>query len=214
MDEPRPSNQEVQTALAAICDSQVFANKKTLPELLACIVNHWLAGEDINEDVLLTEVFKRDLKSAETNIVRSNAINLRAALAEYYDVEGRRDEVRIAIPRGTYNAQISYSAAIRERAELDRREAVLTEKEREIERRHAEFDKKVAEFEALHAKREAAEAVRQAEYDRKIAELETKLTRQIQRESKAAETRAQSREERIVSKLNTTIMNYTDDGGF
>lgn len=214
MNEPRPSDQEVKDALNAICDSQVFANKKILPDLLTCIVNHWLAGDEIKEDVVLLEVFKRSPGADETNIVRSNATNLRAALAEYYDVEGRRDEVRIALPRGTYKAQIAYSAANRERAELDRREAALTEREREIERRHAEFDRKVVEFEALQAKRDAHEALRQVEYDRKLTELEIKLLRRIRKESEDAEKRAEEREKRMLKEIDNTIGNYTDESGF
>lgn len=214
MDELKPSHEDVRAALAAICESQVFANKKLLPDLLTCIVNHWLAGESIKEEVLLVEVFNRDPSRESPTIVRTNALNLRAALAEYYDVEGRRDEVRIAIPRGGYNADISYSAIVREQAELDRREAGLKAREREIERRQAEFDRKVEEYEALYAKRETLNAARHAEVDEKLAALEGKLMNQIQKKAVEAEEEARKREARIIKEVNSTISAYSDDGGF
>lgn len=214
MDELRPSNEEVRAALAAICDSQVFTIKERLPDLLTCIVNHWLAGEEVNEQILLIEVFKRDPLIDKSNIVRVNGTNLRAALAEYYDNEGRRDEVRIAVPRGGYKADICYSATVRERAELDRREAALKAREREIQRRQAEFDLKVEEYEALYAKREALNAARHAEVDQKLAALEGKLMDQIQKKALEAEEEARRREARIIKEVNSTIQACTDDGGF
>jgi len=208
MDEPRPTDDEVQHQLAAILDSPVFTIKKKLPDMLSCIVDHWLKREEINEEVLLIELFSEG--SAET-IVRNNASNLRTALAEYYDNEGRREQIRISVPRGGYNADIYYSAAIRERAELDQREAALRVRESEIKREHAEFDRKVEEAEALYAKREALNAARHADVDRKLAALETKLVERIEKQASDTERLQQEREKRI---RNEIIANGSPDGGF
>ena len=114
--DPSPSNQEAEDApptdeavraqLARILGSDDFAQSTRIKGFLGFVVEEALAGrgERLKEYSIATQVFERDESfDPQTNtIVRVEAGRLRRRLERYYLTQGRDDEVRIDLPKGSY----------------------------------------------------------------------------------------------------------------
>ncbi len=111
---PLCSPDEMRAALRRIEGSRLFADAHRLRAFLAYIVEEYLAGRSdrIKGLTVAQEVFHReDLEDAQTStIVRVEAGRLRRRLIEYYAEEGRKDPVRIKIPKGAYVPSFEYAA--------------------------------------------------------------------------------------------------------
>lgn len=98
-----------QGEIRRILGSAAFAKAPRLCALLAHIAEHTLSGEldDLTEQQIGIQVFGRTpgYNSAEDTIVRGTARHLRQRLEAYYAEEGRSDEIRISIPKGSYVAR-------------------------------------------------------------------------------------------------------------
>jgi len=96
----------VQAQLHSVLRSSGFKRNERLSRFLRFIVEHNLAGKDdeLKEAVVAIEVFGRkpDYDPKLDSIVRTEASRLRAKLAEYYNSEGKTDNVIIELPKGGY----------------------------------------------------------------------------------------------------------------
>jgi len=89
-----------------ILASQTFAESSRLQRFLDYVVGLTLEGKEdcIKEYAIGIDVFERppDFDPKLDSIVRVQAGRPRLKLKEYYDQEGRDDDVRIEIPKRTY----------------------------------------------------------------------------------------------------------------
>jgi len=103
-----PTAAQVRDELRQILSSQTFVNAKSLGKFLQYVTEAALNGEadHIKEYVLGTDVFGRGaaFDPRTDPIVRVQAVNLRSKLERYYETEGLRDGIRIALPKGSYVA--------------------------------------------------------------------------------------------------------------
>jgi hypothetical protein len=103
---PRLQGDVCTEALSRVLASQAFAKSARLSSFLRYICTASLEGKAslLREQHIGVEVFGRPehFNPAEDTIVRTTARLLRQRLAQYYEVEGNADELRIAIPLGAY----------------------------------------------------------------------------------------------------------------
>ena len=86
-----------------IVGSKSFGNSKTYENLLRYLVDCTLSGEIPKEVTIATDIFgKQDFDPSESTLVRVYVYNLRKKLAEYYKQEGKGDDHRLEIPKGSY----------------------------------------------------------------------------------------------------------------
>ena len=86
--------------------SKSFAKSSLLSRFLLYVCDRTLNGrtEEISEQQIGVHVFGRrpQYNPAEDNIVRNYARQLRQRLDAYFEEEGKAEELRLSIPRGTY----------------------------------------------------------------------------------------------------------------
>jgi serine/threonine-protein kinase len=101
-----PAPDAVRAQLQRIVASDQFARSRRLSRFLAFTVEEVLAGhaDGLKEYLVGVEVFGRkpDFDPRNDGIVRVQAVNLRARLAEYYAAQGRDDSVIIEYVKGSY----------------------------------------------------------------------------------------------------------------
>lgn len=89
-----------------IIASRSFAKSSLLSRFLLYVCDRTLNGrtEEISEQQIGVHVFGRrpQYNPAEDNIVRNYARQLRQRLDAYFEEEGKAEELRLRIPRGTY----------------------------------------------------------------------------------------------------------------
>jgi TolB-like protein/Tfp pilus assembly protein PilF len=111
-------------ALSLVLASEIFARSNRLSQFLRFVVERTLHGHEGNlkEYTIATEAYgrKADFDPGQDTIVRTEARRLRSKLKEYYETEGKSDDVVIFMRTG------SYVPAIRWRASLDGRSQVPT----------------------------------------------------------------------------------------
>lgn len=104
-------------ALSLVLASEIFARSSRLSQFLRFVVEQTLNGheESLKEYTIGTEAYgrKADFDPSQDTIVRTEARRLRNKLKEYYETEGKSDDVVIFMRSG------SYVPAIRWRASLD-----------------------------------------------------------------------------------------------
>jgi TolB-like protein len=96
----------IRSQLARILGSAVFRSSGRLSRFLEFAVEQTLGGHsaELKEYVVGLEVFhrKQSFDPRMDPIVRVEAGRLRLRIKEYYETEGRRDEVVIELPKGAY----------------------------------------------------------------------------------------------------------------
>ena len=101
-----PNAEEVRAATKQIIASDHFVHAESLSNLLKYIVEQTLDGDcrSLKEYTLGVEVFHRgaDFNPKEDTIVRVQARALRSRLEAYYQTDGRKDRIRVIVPKGTY----------------------------------------------------------------------------------------------------------------
>jgi adenylate cyclase len=106
----KAKTETVQSCLAKMLETNVFAHAERQKRLLAYLVSQTLAGRSdrLKGYTIGIDVFDRssDFDPSVEPIVRVETARLRAKLREYYADEGRRDPVRIGIPKGAYLVRI------------------------------------------------------------------------------------------------------------
>src|SRR5437773_10436736 len=109
------SEHAIREHLSALLSSAAFAQVDRLKRFLRYVVEETVAGrnENLKEYSIGVEVFDREASfDPRTDpIVRVQARRLRARLARYYEDEGRRDEMRIELPKGSYAPEFHRHAA-------------------------------------------------------------------------------------------------------
>lgn len=104
--EAHSSGDEIRAHLERILASGLFQRAQKQSAFLRYIVERALDGEasGLKEYEIGTAVYRRpdDYDPKEDPIVRVEASRLRARLREYYETEGKLDEIRIDVPKGSY----------------------------------------------------------------------------------------------------------------
>jgi hypothetical protein len=92
--------------LERLLASPYFSHSKRFPNFLRFVVQHALAGQGdlLKERTLGIEIFGRspDYDTATDPIVRVTAAEIRKRIAQYYQEQGREEELRISLPSGSY----------------------------------------------------------------------------------------------------------------
>jgi serine/threonine-protein kinase len=105
-DSPQIPRSLVLQYLARVLGSPAFARAERLKRFLQFVVELTIAGrgEEIKESTIALDVCGRDASFDPRidPIVRVDATRLRARLREYYQAEGRYDQVRFDLPKGAY----------------------------------------------------------------------------------------------------------------
>src|SRR5215471_15566409 len=100
------SPESIRAALEKILASPGFANADRISRFLRYTVEETLNGQTdkLKESLLGIDVFGRkpSYDPRVDAVVRTEAVKLRARLREYYESEGREDEVVIDLPKGGY----------------------------------------------------------------------------------------------------------------
>jgi TolB-like protein/Tfp pilus assembly protein PilF len=105
---------EARKELEKILSSNTFRDAEGLRRFLRYTVEHTLRGEgdQLKEYRLGVEVFDREssFDPRLDPVVRMAARRLRSKLQQYYETEGARDPIWIAVPKGSYAAAFSFGA--------------------------------------------------------------------------------------------------------
>lgn len=100
------SDRSARLQLDRILASRAFRRAGRISRFLRYTVEQTLdgRGEELKEYLVAVEVFDRkpDFDSGQDPIVRVEARRLRSKLRQYYDGEGRNDEIEIEFPIGSY----------------------------------------------------------------------------------------------------------------
>jgi tetratricopeptide (TPR) repeat protein len=109
----RPDSAEVGAALGRILSSGPFVRSPQLAAFLRFVVSETLSDRDVSlkEYALGVQVFNRgaDFDPRIDPIVRVQARQLRFKLREYYEADGRAEQIRIEVPKGSYLPEISFA---------------------------------------------------------------------------------------------------------
>jgi hypothetical protein len=100
----QPAAGKILTALDHLLASPPFENSERLCRFLRFVIKKALDGEGaaIKEYSIALEVYGRpsSYDPKVDSIVRVEASRLRTKLREYYETEGREDDIRIELPKG------------------------------------------------------------------------------------------------------------------
>ena len=103
---------EVREQLSRLLSNPFFSHSKRFPTFLRFVVEQTLAGEadNIKERTLGIEIFGRDADydTASDPIVRVTAAEIRKRVAQYYQDPAHVNELRIALPSGSYIPQFHW----------------------------------------------------------------------------------------------------------
>jgi TolB-like protein len=107
-----PQEQEIRQQIEKILLSHRFKETTRSRRFLEFIVQEALAGNsaDLKENVVGVSVFDRsaDYDPRLDSIVRVEAGRLRIKLNDYYEQEGRDDQLIIVLPKGSYAPEFSW----------------------------------------------------------------------------------------------------------
>jgi hypothetical protein len=99
----------IQEQLERLLSSPYFSHSRRFPSFLRYVVDKTLAGEDdvLKERTLGMDIFgkRADYDTASDPIVRVTAAEIRKRIAQYYQDPGHENELRIALPAGSYVPQ-------------------------------------------------------------------------------------------------------------
>jgi TolB-like protein/Tfp pilus assembly protein PilF len=103
-------------ALSLVLASEIFARSNRLSRFLRFVVEQTLDGHEdsLKEYTIGTEAYGRkiDFDPGQDTIVRTEARRLRSKLKEYYETEGKSDDVVIFMRTGSYVPVIRWRASL------------------------------------------------------------------------------------------------------
>jgi TolB-like protein/Tfp pilus assembly protein PilF len=103
-------------ALSLVLASEIFARSNRLSQFLRFVVERTLNGHEgsLKEYTIGTEAYgrKADFDPGQDTIVRTEARRLRSKLKEYYETEGKFDNVVIFMRSGSYVPAIRWRASL------------------------------------------------------------------------------------------------------
>ncbi|MBD3289062.1 hypothetical protein GF337_09680 [candidate division KSB1 bacterium] len=96
-------------SLQNILNSSEFKDSPTYTKLLTYLFDHYLKEVNPTETTIATEFLKRDesFNPSEDPIVRVYIHEIRKRLKNYYQAEGKKEKVRIEIPKGGYGLKFN-----------------------------------------------------------------------------------------------------------
>ena len=97
-----PDYKIISEYLGEVLRSQCFSKSAINRELLRYLVEKTFKGENPKESQIAIDVFGKKIDTEKEFNVRIYIHNLRKKLGEYYLREGKNDEVRFEIPKGSY----------------------------------------------------------------------------------------------------------------
>jgi Tol biopolymer transport system component len=101
-----PNAARVRDALKTVLSSPMFAGSERLKDFLRYITEETLQGrgEHIKDYVVGVEVYHKSpsFDTRTDSSVRVEASRLRSKLTQYYEAEGKDDEIVISVPKGSY----------------------------------------------------------------------------------------------------------------
>lgn len=122
---PAPVPDRVRLQLEKILRHRIFVQSERMRRFLCFAVEHSLSGraEALKEYLIGVEVFdkKAEYDPRLDPIVRVEARRLRAKLKEYYESDGRDDELVIEFPKGSYAPQFRRRRVATTRPRVDPR---------------------------------------------------------------------------------------------
>jgi len=95
--------------LEQVMESNNFSKSPVNRELLKYLVQVSMRGENPKEYQIAAEVFGRKIGAERETNVRVYIQNLRKKLQEYYQSEGKGDELVFELPKGKYHVRFRYS---------------------------------------------------------------------------------------------------------
>jgi tetratricopeptide (TPR) repeat protein len=108
---PEPEPEAIREALDRILGSRLFARAGRVAWILRRIVDLSLAGKaaEISEKTLAADLSGDSLAlpASRTSVIRTTILRLRQRLEAYYRSEGREEDVRIDVPKGSYEPSFS-----------------------------------------------------------------------------------------------------------
>lgn len=111
-EQSQPEAQAIHEALDRILRSRLFVHAGRVRWVLRRIVDLSLAGRagEISEKTLAADMSGDALvlEGDRTSVVRTTMLRLRTRLDTYYCLEGRDEEVRIEVPKGSYEPRFSW----------------------------------------------------------------------------------------------------------
>jgi tetratricopeptide (TPR) repeat protein len=103
---PEPEPQAIREALDRILHSRLFVRAGRVGWILRRIVDLSLAGkaDEISEKTLAADLSgdSKALPVVATSVIRTTILRLRQRLEAYYRSEGREENMRIDVPKGSY----------------------------------------------------------------------------------------------------------------
>jgi hypothetical protein len=124
-----PTREEFREQVERICQSQIFAPKKRLKQLLRYLTDAACSGkeEEVTENALAFDVFDKtpaDFDPQRDSTVRTSLTNLRNFIRAYYGSEGKDDRIGIEIKGNHATAKRIYGQP--EPFEMEGDEPLLT----------------------------------------------------------------------------------------
>lgn len=105
----KPTSKHINRSLGHLLESNAFSKSPVNRELLKYLAQATLRGENPKEYQIAAEVFGKKIGEEKETNVRAYMLNLRKKLHEYYDREGRGDELIFELPKGEYQVRFRYS---------------------------------------------------------------------------------------------------------
>ena len=101
-------NNVLKSSLNKILETDFFQEREVYSNLLKYLVETYLKGVTPKEVTIAYEVFNKgaDFNAAEDTTVRVHMHKLRKKLDQYYQDEGKQDDIRIMIPKGHYRVKV------------------------------------------------------------------------------------------------------------
>lgn len=97
------NNHKYSRIIAKIIASKSFGNSNTYSNLLQYLVTSTLQKNIPKETTIASEIFgKTDFDPSQSTLVRVYLYNLRKKLGTYYSKEGKKDQIIVEIPKGSY----------------------------------------------------------------------------------------------------------------
>jgi hypothetical protein len=98
-------NKHTEKIIQKILESQEFKASENIKQLFVYLYNCYLKDTTPKESQIALDVFSREssFNSADDPIVRVSAHNLRKKLTNYYNNEGKQDNIKVEIPKGHYH---------------------------------------------------------------------------------------------------------------
>src|ERR1039457_4104904 len=93
--------EKILAQLEKVLASETFRTKKMLPLMLRYVVEETVAEQTVTENTIALAIYGKVL-SEEASKVRVNMGEVREALRDYYEEEGRFDGVVIKLNKGGY----------------------------------------------------------------------------------------------------------------